>query len=95
MLSLAQIIAFLPFADAWSMHDSDVGFGWWLVMTVGMVVFWGAVIAVIVWLLRGRGAASRSEPAATPRELLDRRLADGTLSVEEYGRRRHLLDEPS
>jgi len=90
---LAQTI---PFADTWSMHDGDVGFGWWLVMTLGMVVFWGAVIAVVVWLLRGGDFASRSASSppqdAAPAEILDRRLADGSLSVEEYERRRRLLD---
>ena len=86
----------IPFADAWSMHDGDVGFGWWLVMTLGMVVFWGAVITFVVWLLRGGAATSRraSDPLreATPREILDRRLAEGSLDVEEYERRRRLLD---
>ena len=83
----------IPFADAWSMHDSDVGFGWWLVM---MLVFWGGLIALMVWLLRGGAWTSRStpsQPEATPREILDQRLADGSLSVEEYQRRRDLLDE--
>ena len=86
----------VPFADTWSMHGGDVGFGWWLVMTLGMVAFWGAVIALVVWMLRGGGSANRSpsEPVASgsPREILDRRLADGSLDVEEYERRRRLLD---
>jgi putative membrane protein len=80
-----------------SMHNADVGFGWWLVMTLGMVVFWGAVIALVVWLLRGGvaaahpGSAEHREPTA--REILDRRLAEGSLDVEEYERRRRLLDD--
>lgn len=71
----------LPFADAWDMHDGDLGFGWWLVMTLGMVVFWGAVIAVVVWALRGGASSGRVPPSppgdASAREILDRRLADG------------------
>ena len=51
----------IPFADAWSMHDGDVGFGWWLVMTIGMIAFLGAIIAVVVWLLRGGAVASRRQ----------------------------------
>ena len=86
-----------PFADAWGMHDGDVGFGWWLVMMLGMVLFWGAVIAVVVWAVRG-GLSSSRQPAASPgepsaREMLDRRLADGSIDVEEYERRRQLLDD--
>lgn len=85
----------VPFADTWSMHGGDVGFGWWLVMTIGMVLFWGGVVALLVFLLRGDGRGSRSQDAApagpTPREVLDRRLAEGSIDVEEYERRRRLL----
>ena len=86
-----------PLADAWGMHDGDVGFGWGLVMMLGMLVFWGAVIALVVWVLRGGATSSRaaSAPAGEPsaREILDRRLADGSIDVEEYERRRRLLDD--
>jgi putative membrane protein len=82
----------VPFADAWGMHDGDVGFGWWLVMTLGMVAFWGAVIAVVVWALRGGVSASRPPGDASAREILDRRLADGSIDLDEYERRR-LLDD--
>ena len=85
-----------PFADAWGMHDGDVGFGWWLMMTLGMVLFWGAVIALVVFALRG-GTSSKAPPQASPdepsaREILDRGLADGSIDVDEYERRRRLLD---
>jgi putative membrane protein len=79
------------------MHDGDVGFGWWLVMMLGMLVFWGALIALVVWVLRGGATPSRAEsaPAGEPsaHEILDRRLADGSIDVEEYERRRRLLDD--
>src|SRR5215203_158504 len=91
------IASAVPFADTWGMHGGDVGFGWWLVMTLGMLAFWGAVIAVVVWALRGGGASTgpASAPASDPsaREILDRRLADGTIDIEEYERRRELLDD--
>lgn len=79
-------------ADSWGWHHGDVGIGWWIVMTLGMVVFWGAVIALVVWLVRGGawgGVASRAEP---PQEILRRRLADGSISVEEYEQRRAALN---
>ena len=77
------------------MHDGDVGFGWWLVMTLGMAVFWGGLIALVVCALRAGGTA-REIPSGDPpaREILDRRLADGSIDVDEYERRRRLLDEP-
>ena len=91
----------VPFADTWSMHGGDVGFGWWLVMTMGMVLFWGGVVALVVFLLRGDARGNRSQEAApagpTPHEVLDRRLAEGSIDVGEYERRRRLLQssEPS
>ena len=77
----------MPFADTWGMHD--VGTGWWLLMMVGMIVFWGAVIWGIVWLLRSRPDGDRRESA---REVLDRRLANGEISDDEYQQKRALLE---
>ena len=89
----------VPLADAWGMHDGDVGFGWWLVMMLGMLVFWGAVIALVVWVLRGSATPSRVAPASaselSAREILDRRLADGSIDVEEYERRLEALHPTS
>ena len=80
-------------ADTWGMHDGDVGTGWMIVMMLGMVVFWGAVIFGVVWLLResiGRGRGQGGDP----RTILDRRLADGKISVEEYEQRKRALGAP-
>ncbi len=76
-------------ADSWGFHHGDVGIGWWIVMMLGMVVFWGAIIALVVWLVRG-GGGSRSEP---PQGILRRRLADSAISVEEYEQRRSALED--
>lgn len=73
------------------MHDNDIGTGWMIVMMLGMVVFWGLVILGIVWLLReaiGRGRHATSED---PLGTLDRRLAEGQISVDEYEQRRRVL----
>lgn len=78
----------LVLADAWGWHHDDVGLGWWLVMMLGMALFWGAVIALVVWLLRG--GLDRRE---TPDEALRRRLGDGSISVEEYEQRRAALHD--
>ena len=66
--------------------------GWWVVMALGMVFFWGLVIVAAVWLVRelaGRGSRSGREPDAL--ELLDRRLAEGTISPDDYRERRAIL----
>ena len=85
-----SVLAALPLADYWGMHDGDVGLGWGLVMTVGMLTFWGLVIAGVVWLARS-GWSSRDDRADSPMDILDRGLAQGTISPEEYERRRALL----
>lgn len=82
--------AFLVIADTWDMHD--VGGGWWVVMVLGMLIFWGLVIAAVVWLVRelsGRRPAPQSE---RPLDVLQRRLAEGDISVEEFERRRQILE---
>ena len=87
----------VPFADTWSMHGGDVGFGWWLVMTIGMLLFWGGVLTLVVFLLRGDARATPSEgPSSaepTAHQVLDRRLAEGSIDVEEYERRRRVLQD--
>ena len=69
------------------MHDGDVGTGWMIVMMLGMVVFWGLVIIGILWLLRESIGRGHNDPVA----ILDRRLADGQISVKEYEQRRKVL----
>lgn len=82
MTTLGPVIA-----DGWGMHG-DVGTGWWIVMMLGMVVFWGAIILLVVWLARG-GFERTHMPTAT--EILERRFAEGALTVEEYRERRETL----
>ena len=84
-----------PFADTWGMHG-DVGAGWMTLMMASMVLFWGAIIVGIVWLIRGvvRGG---SAPAGThvrkegPVEILERRFAEGAITEEDYRARREVL----
>lgn len=89
----------IPIADTWGMHGDDVGIGWWVVMMIGMVLFWGAIILGIVWLVRGSGhgwgSAARGTPTETPLAILERRFAEGAISAEDYWERREVLtNEP-
>ena len=81
----------IPLADTWGMHgDGDIGAGWWIVMMLGMVIFWGAIILVVVWLVRG--GFDRPRPSTTaPMDILERRFAEGEISVEDYYARRKVL----
>lgn len=80
-------------ADSWGWHHGDVGIEWWIVMMLGMIVFWGAIIALVVWALRN-GIGSRQPPQETAQETLRRRLADGSITVEEYEQRQATLQAP-
>ena len=66
-------------------------------MTLGMLVFWGAIIALVVWFLRGaqRSGDTQKSRDSPPMEILRRRLADGSISVEEYEQRREMLESGS
>lgn len=80
-------------------HMNDLGWAWWLVMSVGMVAFWALVIYGVFWLARSAGPRGPDEqpPRESPDDLLKRRLAAGEISVEEYERLRQAMadDEPA
>ncbi|MGE5288594.1 MAG: SHOCT domain-containing protein [Micromonosporaceae bacterium] len=70
--------------------------GWgYALMTIGMVLFWGAVIAGIVALVRYVGRSSQHSGQQTaaplspqaPERLLAERFARGEIDEEEYRRR--------
>ncbi|MEO8093150.1 MAG: SHOCT domain-containing protein [bacterium] len=69
--------------------------GWWIVMAIGMVLFWGLVILGIVWVVRELGSRREHHPdpgrVDDPMAILDRRLAEGTISAEEYRQRKAIL----
>ena len=67
-------------------HHGDIGTGGWIVMMIGMLLFWAFVIFGIVWLVRtaAAGGVARNRSA---REVLDERLARGEIEVDEYERR--------
>lgn len=80
----------------WHMHD--VGWGWWSVMSVGMVAFWALVIYGIVWLARGASSTTQPKseppgPAEAPLVVLKRRVAAGEIRLEEYEALRAAIEE--
>jgi putative membrane protein len=84
----------VPFADAWGMHG-DIGAGWMIGMMFVMVLFWAAVILGIVWLVRGASDGWREGRRESPTEILDRRFAEGAISVEDYNERRKVIANSS
>ena len=81
--------------DGWS---DGMGAGGWILMTL----LWIFLVALIVWavaqLFPRTGDAERDtarSPEATPKAILDLRLARGEIDVETYDELREKLDEPA
>ena len=80
------------------------GSGQWLLMTLMMLIFWGALIAFGVWAVRS--FTKDNPPAAQPTpptapiashadEVLAERFARGEIDENEYTRRRAVLHPTS
>ena len=85
-----KIALAVPPADAWGMHG-DIGAGWWIVMMIGMFLFWAAIILGVAWLVRGGFDGRPGGRRETPTEILERRFAEGAISVEDYHERREVI----
>ena len=81
----------------WSGHW---GWGWggWLVMSLGMVAFWGLVIWLFLNVIRTTSRTSSrtssgsvSPRTGTPEGILAERLARGEIDEEDYRRRLNAL----
>lgn len=60
-------------------------FGWTM-----MILFWTAVLVVIIWAIRVLG--TKPPPTlATPLEVLERRFAAGEIDREDFEERKRLL----
>ena len=71
-------------------HMDGWGIGWWIWMPIMMVLVWGGIIAVIVWVIRSSTGGDRSE-RASPLDIAKERLARGEISEEEFERIRQKL----
>jgi putative membrane protein len=76
----------------WSGHMSTAG---WILSVLWTLIVVALVVAGIVWLIstlgdRGAGARSREGSA---REILDRRLARGEITLDQYEELRNAVDD--
>jgi uncharacterized membrane protein len=88
----------LLLADSWGMHDNgDIGMGWWIIGVPFMLLMMGAMMWMMI---RGMGGGSSTDSSAagedsptdeSPLEILERRFAEGAISIEEYRARREAL----
>lgn len=83
-----------PFAQ---MTGSDGGMGWGIVMMVAtlllVVLVLVGVILLVRSLLRVRAGSDRDDNEATDAlRVLERRLAEGEIEIDEYRARRSILE---
>jgi putative membrane protein len=68
------------------------GFGFGLgIPGLGMIVFWGLIILLVVWLVR-LFSAGKTGTEKSARQILDERFARGEIDREEYEQRKRALD---
>ena len=72
------------------------GVGGWIIMVIVMLLFWGAVVAVVIAAFRHRPSSEiSSRPAAPSHEsaerILNERFARGEIDETEYRARRTTL----
>ena len=73
------------------------GFGDWLAMSLMMFAFWGLLVGLLVWLIRGlRNEPTPSSDGQRPateraQEVLAERFARGEIDDDEFTHRRTLL----
>jgi putative membrane protein len=85
----------VPLADSWGMHG---GGGWWLLAAIPMMLFMGAMMWMMMRGMMGGGSSPDSSAPSdtsvtseTPMQILERRFAEGEISIEEYRARREAL----
>ena len=68
--------------------DHDLTGGGWAVMIISMVLFWGLLIGLGVWLVRAlSGSGPNAEGRLSPEQVLAERFARGEIDEDEYQRR--------
>ncbi len=66
-------------------HMWDMGMGWWWVFGgLWLVVFWGGLIALIVWGIKKLTERGDSIPKRNPLDMAKERYAKGEISREEF-----------
>ena len=59
--------------------------GWWVFGFLMFIIFWGAVIALIVWAIRrSHGTGSGPSVARSPLDIAKERYARGEISKDQF-----------
>lgn len=76
------------------MWQDSWGAGSWLVMSLGMLIFWTLVVVGIVWAVRSSRRPPADSDTGISAQILDARFARSEIPEDEYRRRRDLLAAP-
>ena len=81
------------------MYGGNWSVGAWIMMGVGMLIFWGLLIALLVAAVRLMTSRQESSASAQTQlsagEILDQRFARGEIDEDEYSRRQKVLSGSS
>jgi putative membrane protein len=73
---------------------NEAGWAGWLFMTLMMLIFWGGLAAIVVWLIR-QPQRSRGDPKPSATAILEERFARGEIDEEEFEKRSNTLLQAS
>jgi putative membrane protein len=76
----------------WGWGDS---LGGWLAMVLMMLLFWGGIVALVVFVLRSTNQRDDDRVPAKKsdaRSILEERFAKGEISEDEFEQRRRVLE---
>jgi putative membrane protein len=71
----------------WDWHDGMMSGGYWLIWMVPlMIIFWGGIIALIVWGVKklGKGEGTTGATKRDPLEIAKERYAKGEISKTDF-----------
>ena len=69
----------------WHMWDMPIGMGWRMAFGgLWMLIFWGGLIALIVWGITKLSRRNGSSPKQDPLDIAKERYARGEISREEF-----------
>jgi uncharacterized membrane protein len=74
----------------WGNHMTTAG---WIFSIFGTLIIFALIVAAIVWIVSeaGNRGGGRDASGASPGEILDRRLASGEITVDQYDQLREKL----
>jgi putative membrane protein len=62
-----------------------MGGGWWIFGWIFMILFWAAIILLIIWLYKQiKGEGARAPSGETALDILKKRYASGDITKEQF-----------